>query len=127
MSYIIFSVDNYQDLSEYQAVVRYLSKVSMDMTGNFISCFGMYEHKIEPSYICREDDYEKFIKDKWFMDNQECVTRVLDDKHMTAFLVYPDGTNEHIGKMVSVDYDTAATAIGWTYRPDMYNTYWIAQ
>lgn len=128
MKYTIFSIDNPNDWHNMSRFMRYVDEImAMRKTkGRFIQCVGSWMGKLEPSFICRTDDFLEHILESGYVEDQECVLQVSECNKQYAQLWYlDDDKKESLGSLKSVSKQEAETQDGWTYRPDL-NIYWIA-
>lgn len=130
MKYTIFSIDNHTDLRTMARFLRYLDELRAmnKLSGNVVQCIGSWEGKLEPSFLCRSDDWFKFIAHSTYVEGQECVMQVSECNKQYAQLVYNHGGDWmdtwFLGSLKDVDKEGAMMHKGWTYRPDL-NTYWV--
>lgn len=127
MKYTIFSIDNPTDWHQMAKFMRYVDeRMAMGKTkGKFIQCVGSWEGVIEPSFLCRTEDFEEHILKSGYVDKQDCVLQISEcNKQYAQLLWLLEGTTEFVGSLKSVDKETALKENGWTYRPDL-NTYWV--
>ena len=124
----IFSIDNVDNPHALAKFLRYMdtAKAMQNMTGNLIQCIGSYKGKLEISFILNERDFNKLVRGKWWIENQESVLEVTQCNKSYATLVYlADGARESIGSLKNVSGVEAMQNDAWTYRPDL-DQYWIS-
>lgn len=128
MKYTIFSIDNPTDWHQMAKFMRYVDtiRVLQKLKGNIIQCIGSWENKLEHSFICLSEDFEKFIIDSKYVDNQEYVLLVSQNKKQFAYLKNLK-TEEitSIGRLRQVSKKEALSLPCWTYRPDL-DLYYVA-
>jgi len=128
MKYTIFSIDNVSDLHSMAKFLRHVDtlRAMSQLRGNMIQCIGSYKGELEVSFMCRSDDFEAYILNSGYVDNQESILRVSECNKQYAELYFlAEQGRVSIGSLKSVDKATAMGHDAWTYRPDL-NTYWIA-
>jgi hypothetical protein len=125
MHYVIFSIDKVSDLRTKAKFLRYIDtqRVMNYMKGTMVLCIGCYKGVLEDSFIIRSDDFDTFVRNSGYVDNQESVLHVRG-KRMHCEFEYLKGGCDGGGRLIEVTPRTAFNSDGWTYRPDM-NTYWI--
>lgn len=127
MKYTIFSIDNPNDWHTMAKFMRHVDSLRAlsKLKGEVIQCVGMWEGRLEPSFLCRTDDFEDHVRSKGWCDNQEAVLQVSEcNKQYAQFLWLETGHTEFAGSLKSVSKDTALKENGFTYRPDL-DTYWV--
>jgi hypothetical protein len=127
MKYTIFSIDNHTDWHTSAKFMRYVDEITAmnKVKGNFIQCVGSWENTIEPSFICRTDDFLNYLLPSGYLDNQSCVLQVSEcNKQYAQLLSIPDLVPHYIGSLKCVPKEEALKHSAWTYRPDI-NQYWI--
>lgn len=124
--YVIFSVDNADNLHSLSKAMRYLDTVqAMDIGTTIINCVGMCEGKFEVPFICTLDVFNKHVKDCPFVQDQATYLLVEDGhKRIYGSLYTWDGTKFHSGVIEEVSAEEAMSHDGWTYRPDI-DKYWV--
>lgn len=123
MDYTIFSVDHHSDLYTLSKFLRYLdNKRAMgNLKFDPIVCIGCYKGELENSFIMHTDDFQSYIFESGFVDNQETFLYVGAQKQMPFWLKDQDGHTIQSGRMKT--YGSMPSTDGWTYRPDV-NLYW---
>lgn len=126
MKYTIFVIDNHTSLRVMARFLRFVDELrAMGKTnGKVLQCVGSWGGVLEPSFICRTDDFEKHFKDSGYLDQQGCFLQVSECNKQYAQLLFPDGSTEFVGSLQDVSKEEAMKHDGWTYRPDL-NTYWV--
>ena len=127
MKYTIFSIDNVTDWRVMSRFMRFVDELQAmgKMKGKAIQCVGMWEGALEPSFLCRTDDYLEHIDGSGYVDKQDAIMQVSECNKQYAQLVWHTGERESIGSLKSVSKDEAWQQEGFTYRPDL-DIYWIA-
>ena len=125
MPFIIFSVDNEANPINRAAFVSYIA--NCDKRGACVPVIGCYKGVREFSWIIHKDDFDKYVKNSGFVDNQESFLQVASGNKMETVLLFPaSGERVPLGCMHQVDESEALASDAWTYRPDM-GVYWIAK
>jgi hypothetical protein len=112
---VLFSFDNPNDIHEYARAVRKLSEYeALGRIAEVTPCVGSYEGVLEPSFMMLAKDFEKHIRELWFMDGQSTIIRVPGDVRQPCVLEYlHTGHRLSVGPMREVRdhmyYDS------WTY------------
>lgn len=124
MHYVIFSVEN--DLHTRAKFLRHIDtqRAMGYLKGNMVMCIGAYKGVLEDSFILCVEDFDKFVRNSGYLDNQESVLHVRGMRMHCEFEYLVSGSKEGSGLLVQVTAQEAFKSDGWTYRPDM-NTYWI--
>jgi hypothetical protein len=130
-NYVIFSVDNVQDVRTLAQFSHHLDmKRAMQKTKDSVkTCIGSYKGVMEQSFIMSRDDFDLVVRGTKWVENQESILHVEDGHRGVVYgaLEYlADGTTEHIGVLREVSQSEAIQHDGWTYRPDL-NKYFIAE
>ena len=114
---VIFAIDNNTDTHTVAKFLRYMDTVRAmrKMNGTVTHCIGYWEGILEPSYMMDEIDYNAFVKDSGFVDDQDCVLHVPGDTRQPCALVYPNYTDWCLGPMREVSASEAMKANAWTY------------
>lgn len=122
MNYVLFSIDNVTDIHILAKFLRHFDtqRALMKTKGNLVQCIGMWKGKLEVSFLCREEDYEEFVKPLGFTNKQDCVILVSGPK-MECFI-----DDFFIGQMEEVSKEEAFRSEGFTYRPDL-DIYWVVK
>ena len=127
MPYVIFTIDFENNPHRMNIFMNFIAEKAPDMAGNVLPMIGCYKGKREHSFICREDDFNEFIRNTAFMRGQESILIVASGNKMEAVLEYlSDGRIVGLGCMHEVCKEEAMQAEAWTYRPDL-DVYWIAK
>lgn len=111
---VIFCIDT-SDIHEYARAVRKLSEYeAMGKIAEVVPCVSMFEGKLEHSFMMLARDFDKHIRDLWFMDNQQCILRVPGDVRQPCVLEYLEsGARLSIGPMRQVKDHYGHQS--WTY------------
>lgn len=121
--YIVFAIDNDKDLHTNARFLRYVDECQamMKMKGKMQLCIGCYFGELERSYIMLREDFDDWVRQSGYVDEQESFMLV-ENGHkgsMFAYLQFADGREESLGQLLEVPPSTALRGYAWTYRPDM--------
>jgi hypothetical protein len=130
-NYVIFSIDNVQDVHALAQFSHHLDmkRAMQKLSGNVVLAIGSYKGVMEQSFILLRDDFDLVVRGTDWIKDQESVLHVEDGYKGVVYgaLEYlSTGTTEHIGVMREVSQTEAMLHDGWTYRPDL-NKYFIAE
>ena len=133
MSYIIFSIDEVNDVHTLAKFLRHIDtqKALGKMEGAMRILMGSYKGVMEQSFICTEGDFNNHVAPMGFTTNQESVLRLYETSNgrtaprSFATLVFPDDDTESLGEFKEVTRELAMSLDGWTYDP-MMDTYYAA-
>jgi hypothetical protein len=125
MEYVIFSIDKWYDLHTLAKFTRHLDTLrSMGkLEGEVKLIIGSYEDKPELSFICMQSDFNNFVKDSGYVDNQDSFLYVGDEKGMPARLIDKEGKMLDGGRLKEVGPLMAFEESSWSYRPDLNKFY----
>lgn len=134
MSYIIFSIDEVNDVHTLAKFLRHMDtqKALGKMEGAMRILMGSYKGVMEQSFICTEGDFNNHVAPMWFTTNQESVLRLYETSNgrtsprTFADLIYNSGDIDSLGEFKEVTRELAMTLDGWTYDP-MMDTYYAAR
>jgi hypothetical protein len=130
MEYVIFAIDNDADLHTNAKFLRHIDqqRAMQKLSSNMKLAIGCYKGKLERSYVLRKDDFEEFVLESGYVDQQESFLILRDGYYgvVYATLEYQSGDKQFLGAMVQVDPDEAMAGDAWTYRPDM-DAYFVTQ
>lgn len=123
MSYIIFSIDEVNDVHTLAKFLRHMDtqKALGKVEGAMRILMGSYKGAMEQSFICTEGDFNNHVSPMGFTTNQESVSA----PRSFATLVFPDGDTDSLGEFKEVSRELAMALDGWTYDP-MMDTYYAA-
>lgn len=115
MDYVIFSFDNYHDLHTVAKFTRYIDTLRAmgKLNGGVVSLIGSWDGKLEYSFLTRLDDFNRYIRDSFYVDGQQSFMFVCGDR---MHIHWGDGVI--CGRLVVVTPDEAFEHEGWTYRID---------
>jgi hypothetical protein len=135
--YILFSIDQADQARELKKFLHYFDNLVAMKEASFIeSCIGLYEGKLENSFLVTEKDFKRFLLDSdvgyLYISQQEAFLLIKDQPYgkMLAFEVRNgDRVGEttepkYLGEFVSVPKEVAFKSNGFTYRPSIF-TYWV--
>jgi len=130
-NYVIFSVDNVQDVRTLAQFSHHLDmKRAMQKTKDSVkTCIGSYKGVMEQSFIMSRGDFDLVVRGTKWVENQESILHIEDGN---AGKVYgeleflADGSRQYLGQVSEVSQDEAMQHDGWTYRPDL-NKYFIVE
>lgn len=123
--YIIFAIDNDDDLHTNAKFLRYMDerRVMGKMDGTMVLCIGSYNDALERSYMVTESDFFYHVAASGFVDDQQSVLEVSDGhKGKTyATLKFKDerADNKFLGVFKSISPYEIGEHSSWTYRSDM--------
>lgn len=128
MDYVIFAIDNDADLHTNAKFLRHVDQLRAmgKLNSSMKLVIGSYLGKLERSYILRKDDFETYVLESGYVDDQESFLVLRDGYYgvVYATLEYQAGRKVFLGTMEQVDADEALGSAAWTYRPDL-NAYFI--
>lgn len=127
MHYVIFSIDKAYDLHTKAKFLRHIDtqRAMNYLNGNVMLCIWCYEGVLGDSFILRSDDFDKWVRNSGYVDNQKSVLHVRG-KDMHCEFEYLQGGCYGAGKLVPSLAQEALKSDGWVYRPDL-NIYWILE
>lgn len=69
----IFAIDNNHDLHTTAKFLRYLDtlRAMNKLKGEVQLCVGMWENSLEPSYIMNEEDFNSYVRNSSYVENQK--------------------------------------------------------
>lgn len=119
MTRIVFAIDD-QSMTGVKKFLRYADGIRVMNNVDIRMCIGYWEGEMEHSFICSNEDYEKYFQS--FARNQGAVLVIHNGG--VAELHYQDGYYESIGVWQQVE-DVSGLA-AWIYDMEQ-NTYWVAK
>lgn len=114
--FVLFSTNKRAKFLHHIDKLQALGKVSL-----FQEMIGMYEGRLEFSYLMLESEWEKEVAWLGFCADQE---EIWDISPETSMSVYNHVTNEPLGRLVEVGKDKAFLSDGFTYSPER-NKWWV--
>jgi len=135
--YVIFAIDNDNDLHTNAKFLRYMDELRAmsKMDGTMQLCIGSYLDQMERSYIVTFNDFVDHIAESGYVDKQESVLLLRDGYYGKVYATlkfnsayntdwpaeFPNvGSDDlFLGVLRAVDKDEAMASYGWTYRPDL--------
>lgn len=125
MQYVIFSIDNVDNLHELSKFLRYMDtmRAMNKLKGSFRPMVGNYKGVLEYSFGCRKDDFEAHVRGFGFVDKQESILELTVTNNgrtaprTLAKLVYTDGEVVSLGNFREVTKKVAMGLDAWTYDP----------
>ena len=125
---VLFSIDNAHDFRTIRRFMDYVDKLKAmeKLSGNVIQCIGSYEGKMELSWLMKREDFDEWILNTEWVENQNSFLMVYTNgKHQIACLRYnPTSRGDvYLGRLVEVTPEEAFKSEVWVYRPDL-NKYW---
>jgi hypothetical protein len=136
--YVVFAIDNDNDLHTNARFLRYVDELRAmsKMDGTMQLCIGSYLGQMERSYIVTFSDFIEHIMDSGYVDKQESVMVLRDGYYGKVYATLKfnnygydmeDGRGDMLlGILKAVDKDDALAEYGWTYRPDL-NQYYVVE
>jgi hypothetical protein len=136
--YVVFAIDNDNDLHTNARFLRYVDELRamQKMDGTMQLCIGSYLGQMERSYIVSFNDFIEHIMDSGYVDKQESVMVLRDGYYGKVYATLKfnnhgydmeDGRGDmFLGILKAVDKDDAMAEYGWTYRPDL-NQYYVVE
>jgi len=116
LEYVIFAIDGGQNLHKRKKFMHYVdTSRAMSTISTVHQCIGMWEGKLEVSYMMLAKDYESHVQGREYVKHQACVMRVPGDTRQPCVLEFTDGTSVSIGVMREVTSEEAMTFPAWTY------------
>lgn len=133
MAYIIFSIDEVNDVHTLAKFLRHMDtqKALGKMEGAMRILMGSYKGVMEQSFICTEGDFNNHVSPMGFTTNQESVLRLYETSNgrtaprSFADLIYNSDDTDSLGEFKEVSRELAMTLDRWTYDP-MMDTYYAA-
>lgn len=123
--FYIFSIDNHTHAATMAKFLRFSDYQTMQGGGKVIPCQGMWQGRLEPSFITCSKTFLSLFAGGW-VDEQEAFLRVEGSKYSPTFLINntPLMVPTFAGYMCQVAKEEAFLAEGFTYRYDT-NQYFI--
>lgn len=118
MTKVVFAIDD-QSMTGLKKFLRYADGIRVMNDVDIEMCLGYFENILEHSFICSNDDYEKYFQS--FAKNQDSILVIQDNNHTD--LIERDGNILPLGKWKQTNDVEGLKA--WTYKFSD-NTYWIA-
>jgi hypothetical protein len=117
---VLFSVDSPSDIHEYNAAIRQLSQMEvMGKLSELVPCIGSFDGFLEPSFMVLAGDFEKHIRNAFFLEGQQTILRVPGDQRQPCVLEWLEtGGRISVGPMRCVSRKQALSVDSWTYRLD---------
>lgn len=118
LTQVIFAVDNGNDVHGLAKFLRYIDAVRAmnNLRSKPVLCIGMYKGKIEPSIMLSYPDFEDYVLDSGFVDEQESFLFVPGDVRQPCTLRDRDeDIIEVLGPMREVNFSDPNDYIGWTH------------
>jgi hypothetical protein len=125
--FTLFTIDFENNPQRMNVFINFLRQCEKTSEGYFVAAIGCYRGKRENAFICKQSDFNRFIRGTVYMNGQESVLHVASGNKQEAHLEYlADGRRESLGSMHQVTMGEALASDGWTYRPDL-DMYWVAR
>ena len=117
MEKVIFSVDTPADVHSMKMFYRLVDDLRAvgKLTGPVIPCIGCVDGAYEPSWMMNKVDFDRLVRERYFMQQQKCFLLVPGDVRQPCVLEYQDGSRVALGPMKQVD---PANVRSWTMRLD---------
>ena len=128
MSYVIFSIDNESNPMALKAFEGYIHDIQFDCASDlYTKLVGCYKGQKENAWIWSLEDFNKHLRGRVWIAEQESILHVASGNKMEATLEYLDNTpNVELGCMHQVCRAEALASEAYTYRPDL-DIYWVAK
>jgi len=124
MKYVIFSIDNVQDLHTLAKFTHFLDvgRALQNFKGSVVLAVGSYKGVMEQSFIMLKEDFDGYVRGSDWIKDQESILHVEDGNGGRVygeleFLASEE--REFLGVVREVPQDEAMQYDGWTYRPDL--------
>lgn len=118
MEYVIFAIDNGQDVHARAKFLRHMDTAHAmgKMQGVMHQCIGYWEGVLETSYILTLKDYRDHVFPHGFTRDQQCVLIVPQDQRQPCHTASADTLEfiESVGPMREVSSPAGLDA--WTYN-----------
>lgn len=111
LAQVIFAIDDGHDLRTRKKFLRWIDSLIATNKIEYCSqCIGMWEGKLETSYLIRREDFYKYIEQSVWVEKQVCFLHVPGDVRQPCHLQMSDGLFVPLGTMKE-----GKGKLGWTY------------
>lgn len=112
---VCFAIDNNHDLHTVAKFTRTLDtqRALGELSGSVIQCVGYWEGELEASYLVDRKDYDVWVKNSGYVDDQACVMLIPGDTRQPCSLLFTNGTQVNIDALREVEGPDGLDA--WTY------------
>ena len=117
-NHVIFAIDNNTSLHTVAKFLRMVDekKALSHMSGPMAQCIGMWDGILEPSYMVTEEDFNTFVVNSGYVDNQDCFLYVPQDVKQPCDLRLKSGVSiGRVGRMKEVSATNAMSSKAWTF------------
>ena len=123
-NYIIFSIDNVTDTHTLAKFLRWIDtkRAMSELQSPCVPLVGMYQGKLEHSFMLTEHDFNKYVLPYAWVDNQECVMVVRTNIYgqmLACFRAVSAIWESESLPLRQVSAEEAMRSEGFTYRPDI--------
>jgi len=134
MQFVIFSIDNVDNLHTLSKFLRHMDTMRAmgKLKGSFRPMVGSYKGVLEYAFGCRKEDFDAHVQGFGFIDNQESVLELTVTNNgrtaprTLAKLVYSSGDVVSLGNFKEVTKGVAMGLDAWTYDPKV-DVYFAAE